>query len=265
LEVRTREQLPQDWATTQNNLGNALDDQATRTSGEEGRQLLAQAVTAYHAALEVFTRESLPLQWAATQNNLAQTYLALVQWSDAAQCLRNVLGIYPDSQETYSTLAELYHDRLFDFQAAFDLHQAWLQRHPGDLSARANAAEAAFTVGRFADAEVRVAETLRDAGLSKGSRPALRTLEIAALLAQSKRETIPKKLQELLDLVSAQPEDLRDWSWAGTVHFVQTDGRMVPIRGWLLSLFEALQGKDSAAVLEGLRTVASSFTTAPKP
>ena len=27
LEVRTREQLPQDWAMTQNNLGSALKDQ----------------------------------------------------------------------------------------------------------------------------------------------------------------------------------------------------------------------------------------------
>src|SRR6516165_2926983 len=33
LEVRTREQLPQHWATTQNNLGIALRDEAARTEG----------------------------------------------------------------------------------------------------------------------------------------------------------------------------------------------------------------------------------------
>ena len=44
LEVRTKEELPQQWATTQNNLGNALRDQGTRTGGEEGATLLAQAV-----------------------------------------------------------------------------------------------------------------------------------------------------------------------------------------------------------------------------
>ena len=53
LEVRTREQLPQDWATTQNNLGVALWDQAARTEGPKGAELLAQAVTAYRSALEV--------------------------------------------------------------------------------------------------------------------------------------------------------------------------------------------------------------------
>jgi adenylate kinase family enzyme len=46
LEVRTREELPQDWAMTQNNLGNALSEQGTRTEGEAGRRLLAEAMAA---------------------------------------------------------------------------------------------------------------------------------------------------------------------------------------------------------------------------
>ena len=49
----TREQLPQDWAMTQNNLGTALQDQGIRTGGEAGAHLLAEAVTAYRQALEV--------------------------------------------------------------------------------------------------------------------------------------------------------------------------------------------------------------------
>ena len=47
LEVYTREQLPQDWARTQNNLGNALLVQGKEASGEEGPRLLGEAVTAY--------------------------------------------------------------------------------------------------------------------------------------------------------------------------------------------------------------------------
>ncbi|MGH8582529.1 MAG: hypothetical protein ACREWG_06990 [Gammaproteobacteria bacterium] len=69
LAVYTRA-LPQQWAATQNNLGATLSDQGTRTSGEAGATLLAEAVRAYRAALEVYTREQLPQQWAATQNNL---------------------------------------------------------------------------------------------------------------------------------------------------------------------------------------------------
>ena len=70
LEVRTREQLPQDWAATQNNLGNVLADLGERASGEQSAQYLEQSVAAYRAALEVRTREQLPQQWATTQNNL---------------------------------------------------------------------------------------------------------------------------------------------------------------------------------------------------
>ena len=55
---------------TQNNLGNVLDNQGTRTGGEAGTHLLAESVTAYRDALTVYTKEQLPQQWAGTQNNL---------------------------------------------------------------------------------------------------------------------------------------------------------------------------------------------------
>ncbi len=101
LEVYTRETLPQDWATTQNNLGIALGDQGIRTGGERGTQLLAEAVAAYRQALEVCTRETLPPQWAQTHNNLAKAYVALEDWPNAAASYTNVLQVYPDAEEAY--------------------------------------------------------------------------------------------------------------------------------------------------------------------
>jgi tetratricopeptide (TPR) repeat protein len=62
--------LPQDWAGTQNNLGNALSEQGIRAGGEAGRELLGAAVEAYREALRVYTRDALPQDWAMTQNNL---------------------------------------------------------------------------------------------------------------------------------------------------------------------------------------------------
>ena len=71
LEVHTKADLPQAWAATQNNLGVALWDLGTRSSGgEEGRKLLEGAVAAYRSALEVYTKADLPQAWATTQNNL---------------------------------------------------------------------------------------------------------------------------------------------------------------------------------------------------
>jgi hypothetical protein len=78
LEVRTREALPQDWAMTQMNLGNALAEQGTRTEGEAGRKLLAEAVAAYRASLEVFTEKDFPWHHRTCNYNLERARRALL-------------------------------------------------------------------------------------------------------------------------------------------------------------------------------------------
>jgi hypothetical protein len=50
LEERTRERVPLDWATTQNNLGNALRTLGERESGTER---LEEALTAIEGSWEV--------------------------------------------------------------------------------------------------------------------------------------------------------------------------------------------------------------------
>ena len=74
--------MPLQWAATQNNLGNALQNLGER---EDGTERLEQAVTAYNAALEVRTREQVPLDWAMTQNNLGAALATL----GGAQSCRN--------------------------------------------------------------------------------------------------------------------------------------------------------------------------------
>jgi tetratricopeptide (TPR) repeat protein len=66
----TKTEFPEAWSAIGNNLGTVLWNQGTRTGGEAGTKLLAQAVEAYRAALTIFTKESLPQKWATTQNNL---------------------------------------------------------------------------------------------------------------------------------------------------------------------------------------------------
>jgi CHAT domain-containing protein len=71
LTVYTREAMPTNWATTQNNLANVYQSRYER-SGEERWATLAEE--AYQAALTVYTREAMPTNWATTQNNLANVY-----------------------------------------------------------------------------------------------------------------------------------------------------------------------------------------------
>ena len=74
LKEWTRERVPLDWATTQNNLGNALRSLGER---ESGTARLEEAVAAYREALKERTRERVPLDWAGTQNNLGNALRSL--------------------------------------------------------------------------------------------------------------------------------------------------------------------------------------------
>ncbi len=77
LDVRTRRELPQPWATAQHYLGNALlrqgehtPGQGEHTPGQEGVRLLGEAEDAYRKALDVRTRKELSQDWAGTKNSL---------------------------------------------------------------------------------------------------------------------------------------------------------------------------------------------------
>jgi hypothetical protein len=76
LQELTRESVPLEWATTQNNLGTALKDLGTR---ESGTARLTEAVEAHREATQELTRERVPLQWAVTQHNLAVVHRALFE------------------------------------------------------------------------------------------------------------------------------------------------------------------------------------------
>src|SRR5262249_38205779 len=77
LALTSRGAAPQDWAMTQDNLGNALLRLGQRSSGEHSAEYLSQSVTAFRSALEVRTREQLPQEWAQTQNNLGSVLAEL--------------------------------------------------------------------------------------------------------------------------------------------------------------------------------------------
>ncbi|MEG3983462.1 tetratricopeptide repeat protein, partial [Microcoleus sp. T3B2] len=70
LIVYTPENYPEDWATTQNNLGAAYSD---RIEGVRAANI-ELAIACYREALIVYTPENYPEKWAGTQNNLGAAY-----------------------------------------------------------------------------------------------------------------------------------------------------------------------------------------------
>lgn len=64
------------WALTQNNLGEVLRSRGERTPGQDGIDLLTDAITADQAALRMRSETNHPLDWALTQNNLSKALLS---------------------------------------------------------------------------------------------------------------------------------------------------------------------------------------------
>ena len=87
--VFTRETSPEQWATTQNNLGAAYSDRIKEDKADN----LENAIAAYNKALEVRTRTDFPVDWAMTQNNLGAAYRGRIK-GDKADNLENAIAAY---------------------------------------------------------------------------------------------------------------------------------------------------------------------------
>jgi tetratricopeptide (TPR) repeat protein len=99
LALAPRATRPDDWAATQNNLGNALQTLRTR---ESGTATLERAVAAYEAALLERTRKRVPLEWAMTQNNLGNTLATLGERESGTANLERAVEVYEVALEEYT-------------------------------------------------------------------------------------------------------------------------------------------------------------------
>ena len=100
LTVFPPEEFPQEWATTQNNLGTAYSD---RIAGERSENL-ERAIICYHDALKVLTPSALPVDWATTQNNLGNAYLNRIA-GERSENLERAIACYHDALKVYTPTA----------------------------------------------------------------------------------------------------------------------------------------------------------------
>ena len=95
----TQENAPLDWARTQNNLGNALQELGSR---ENNTSHLEEAVAAYRAALEEHTRERVPFDWAMAQNNLGLALSTLGSNESSTARLEEAVAAYRATLEEFT-------------------------------------------------------------------------------------------------------------------------------------------------------------------
>jgi hypothetical protein len=84
LRIYTETNFPQEWATTQNNLGSAYGKLPTGNRVEN----LRQSIACLQAASRVCTEADFPQDWAGTQFNLGLTFAILAQEMDDLNLLR---------------------------------------------------------------------------------------------------------------------------------------------------------------------------------
>ncbi|MEH1965611.1 CHAT domain-containing protein [Nostoc sp.] len=115
LTVYIRSAFPENWATTQNNLGAAYGE---RILGERAENI-ESAIAAYSAALEVRTRNAFPQQWASTQNNLGNAYGERI-FGERAENIEMAIAAFSVALEVYT-------------HAAFPQQWAMTQYHLGNI------------------------------------------------------------------------------------------------------------------------------------
>ena len=93
----TRQEDSEDWARTQNNLGNAYSQ---RIRGEKADNI-ERAIYFYHASLEIYTREAYPEDWARIRNNLGNAYTDRIR-SEKADNIETAIAFYQSALSVYT-------------------------------------------------------------------------------------------------------------------------------------------------------------------
>ncbi|WP_287714763.1 CHAT domain-containing protein, partial [Microcystis sp. M144S2] len=97
LKVYTFDAFPEDWAMTQNNLGEAYRN---RIRGDKADNV-ERAIAGYNEALKVRTFEAFPQEWASTQNNLALAYSDRIR-GDRAENLERAIAACHEALKVYT-------------------------------------------------------------------------------------------------------------------------------------------------------------------
>ena len=105
LAFTSRQTAPQDWATTQNNLGIALMILANGRAANKVRSIRSSRWLLIGRPWKLYTREQLPQDWAMTQNNLGIALRDLgerASGEQGAQYLEQSVAAYRAALEVYT-------------------------------------------------------------------------------------------------------------------------------------------------------------------
>jgi tetratricopeptide (TPR) repeat protein len=252
LAVYTRDDLPQQWATTQNNLGNALARLGEREGGAQGARHLAEAVAAYRQALTVDTRDHLPQDWARTQNNLGLALQSLGQRQGGGEGARH--------------LAEAVeaHRQALTVRTRDVLPQQWARTQNNlGIALQIQIRLEGFPKGLEQVDRLSQAKGIRNDPVAQAS---LQTVALVCQVAADQNAEARRAFASLVALVERQPDDFHlVWDWAPLRKLIAESKvpALAARRGSLQNLqklIDAVDRANKAAILAGLKEIQDAFT-----
>lgn len=190
-------------------------------------------------------------------NFLNEAYHGLGKDREAVRILEEYRQKDPSNWNILNPLEMSYHDRLFDYERAYQITADAHNRRSFDINVETNFAEACLTTGRYDDA-LRVANSaLTTPRISPDQQLSMRLISIAALLFQGKPANAFSELGEFIRNYKSLPRDFEQtWIYAGTSRLVRNSAKLdESAKSLILSLIDILQsprpeGDRKLALLE---------------
>jgi len=208
-----------EWASIQNNLGFALTDKGTRSSGVEATGLLARAEKALRASLSVQSQTAEPKDWARTENNLGRALWYRGERSSGTQAT----DLYAEAARAFRAALEV--------QAGLESKEDWAATQANLGSVLRNEAECS-SGARAIDLFEQAAKAFKDAlnvQIAENHRQEFATQEnsLGYSLRNQAEWSMPAQAKELLkqaviayqaalEVRSGEPSLKQDWAMTQT-------------------------------------------------
>jgi len=121
LTEKYRKDSPQDWAMTQNSLGNILAALGQQTQGTD---LYQNALVCFNHALEVYTQQAFPMDWAMTQYNLGTVQQSLGCLLNDSKILSLSIDAYTNAllEWSFDEMPEQWSLTMYQLGVSFHAH-----------------------------------------------------------------------------------------------------------------------------------------------
>lgn len=176
--------------------------------------------------------------WAVTE-----VYGLLKKPERARAQLEPLLRKFPDSPDLLGAMAHLYHEYLFEFEAAYQINRKEQESKPFDIVAKGNLAENAVTAGHYDEALQLAAAIQDEKATSLQYRFVMRIVTSMALLGKHDYARAQLEVGRFISDYRATRADWdRTWLFWGSRHYVSQSPNFAAIDRELLNLmFTAME------------------------